>query len=103
MKKTILIFMLVVITTSIYSNTGRTIQKCYNPKDTLDEELFKVFTVPKNSKIRMYNLDQSGYPYGSMYNLKKDLPISDVLFITNGGMFTDIYSPLGLYIDIPGI
>ena len=56
---------------------------------------------PATDRIRLYENDRSGKPYGSFRALENDLRQDRIYvrFAMNGGMYRDDQSPVGLYIE----
>jgi uncharacterized protein YigE (DUF2233 family) len=69
--------------------------------DTTAEKMLTYIADPKWQEIRLYWKDSRGQIIGNFGQLKKQLQDQgkELLFATNGGMFTRDRSPLGLFIQ----
>jgi len=68
----------------------------------IDENRFILYEVdPKNNEVQFYWKDATNKRYSSLQSLKTALTSKgkNLLFATNGGMYTQEYRPQGLYIE----
>jgi len=74
----------------------------FSPKDKTDDNQILSYTVdPKKNDVKFYWKNENGEILKSIQNLKSYVEAKNatLTFATNGGMFTDQYGPVGLFIQ----
>jgi uncharacterized protein YigE (DUF2233 family) len=66
---------------------------------SVQDDNYWAYTVGKNESVKMYLSDNLGKPIGDFGRLKLFLKNATLVFATNGGMYTEDQSPVGLYIQ----